>query len=303
MEADIILSNNPGYEGMASMVEGLAYRCEGLEHPITLVRPNRPEGSAQGSPLVVFLQGSGWTSPNRYYQLPQLCSYARRGLAVAAITHRDATEGHPFPGYLKDAKAAIRFLRSQAGELGLDPDRVAFFGTSSGGNTALLVGLTGDDSRYRSDDYADCSDAVRAVVDCFGPTDLLDYEGAPLPGLLGGGPESLAALKAQAQAEGNEMLQILLALFGDANPLTVLRAMSPLYEVRDGEACPPTLIVQGDSDQVVPLSQSLRMHRRLQEAGADSTLAVIRGAEHEGSFWSVEAHRLIFEFLKTHLGF
>lgn len=301
MNQDIILHNNPDLTGMAALREGLVFSCEGQEHDILLISPQQNEEIKARAPfpLVVFLQGSGWTSPNRFYQLPQLCAYAQQGMAVALITHRDSREGHPFPAYLKDAKAAIRFLRSQAGELGIDPERIAFFGTSSGGNTALLVGLTGDDRRYRTDDYKGYSDAVCAVVDCFGPTDLLHYEGMPIPQpLLQNQPMDWQLLMSQPMAQNNPFLEALACMLGRQKPMDTLRAMSPLYEVQAGQPYPPFLIAQGDADTVVPFSQSMKMHEALVAAGANSRFVRVAGGEHEGNFWSAGMHRLILDFLK-----
>lgn len=304
MKKDIVLANNPALTGLAAIREDLRFTCEGQEHSIIFITPqwDRDVQPAPRHPLVVFLQGSGWTSPDRCYQLPQLCDYAKQGLAVALITHRNSKDGHPFPAYLKDAKAAIRYLRSQADELGINPERVAFFGTSSGGNTALLVGLTGDDPRYTTPDYPGYSDAVCAVVDCFGPTDLLHYEGVKIPKpLYLNLPIDWGVFVPQAKKEDNRFLDSLVSLLGRQKPIDTLKAMSPLYELQPGKAYPPFLIAQGDGDEVVPFSQSLKMHEALQATGADSTLVRVTGGAHEGNFWSEDMHRLIFSFLSRHL--
>ncbi|NLW20625.1 MAG: alpha/beta hydrolase [Clostridiales bacterium] len=303
MSADFTLPYNPKLTGMATLRDDLTFVCEGITQRLTLISPARAEGdtSRPRFPVVVFLQGSGWTSPDRHAQLPQLCALAQGGMAVASITHRDSTMGHPFPSYLKDAKAAIRFLRSQAEELWLDPQRVAFFGTSSGGNTALLVGLTGDDPRYKTDDYAGQSDRVACVVDCFGPTDMIDFEGRPLSqALMAGLGVDMRALRAQAE-EGEGLAQVLLGLIGQQDLMAVVRGMSPILEVKDGARQPPVLLLHGDADDVVPLSQSQKMHARLKAAGVDSSLVVVTGAGHEGSFWSQKLHGLIDSFLRRHL--
>lgn len=79
-----------------------------------------------------------------------------------------------FPAYLEDVKAAIRYLRANARQWHVDPDRLGIWGTSSGGNTSLLVGLTADDPRYEDGTNVDESDAVKYVVSCFPPTDMLE---------------------------------------------------------------------------------------------------------------------------------
>lgn len=92
---------------------------------------------------------------------------------VATLTHRNCLEGNPFPAFLQDVKTGIRFLRKHAEEYQIDSDRIGIWGTSSGGNTALLVGLTGDDIRYETEENSGYSDFVKVVVDCFGPTDMI----------------------------------------------------------------------------------------------------------------------------------
>ncbi|HSK67889.1 MAG TPA: alpha/beta hydrolase [Candidatus Limnocylindria bacterium] len=282
-EEPAALESNPSLTGMARMVADVPFTCEGQRQLLTLVLPARPaRREGPGDPFVVFLQGSAWTVPDRHWQLPQLCAYAQQGVAVASIGHRDCLQGNPFPGYLKDAKAAIRFLRSEASSFGLDPARAGFFGTSSGGNTALLVGLTGDDPRYRTDDYAQESDAVAAVVDCFGPADLVSLQ------------DTEATLS-------DEMRLIMTSLIGDRDIPEILRLMSPLHEVRDGAAYPPFLIAHGDRDSLVSYVQSVLMHRRLKAAGADTRLVRVMGGEHESSVWSARTHGMILDFFKRHL--
>ena len=99
-----------------------------------------------------------------------------KGFVVATVNHRDASsDPHDmFPAYLEDVKAAIRYLRANARQWHVDPDRLGIWGTSSGGNTSLLVGLTADDPRYEDGTNADESDAVKYVVSCFPPTDMLE---------------------------------------------------------------------------------------------------------------------------------
>ena len=70
------------------------------------------------------------------------------GLAVATIDYRHALEA-PFPAQLHDAKAAVRYLRAHADELGIDTERIGVWGESAGGHLAALVGLTGAPARPR----------------------------------------------------------------------------------------------------------------------------------------------------------
>ena len=147
------LKNNPKLEGMAYFIPDVVFStATGVELKMQLMIPwndDTTQPEIPRRPLIVFLQGSGWTFPNVNYQIPQLCEYARMGYVVATITHRSIKDGYPAPAFLQDAKTAIRFLRKNADVYGIDPNRICFWGTSSGGNTALLVTMTGDDPRYK----------------------------------------------------------------------------------------------------------------------------------------------------------
>lgn len=279
----ISIPNNPALRGMAQVLPDLVYSSrQGQELKLHLILPWEEEGAPRTKkPLIVFLQGSAWTTPNIWYQLPQLSRYAQNGYAVATLVHRDNTQGHAFPAYLVDSKCAIRYLRAHADEYGLDAERVCFFGTSSGGNTALLVGLTGNDPRYESEEYLDQSDAVSCVIDCFGP--------ANMNRMIGG---------REAEFSQNP---VFMGLQGKHRPEELLRLMSPILEIKPGQDYPPFLLIHGDRDDVVPFDQSEEMFRALIDAGQRAQLIRVIGAPHEGNFWSERLHGLIADFLGENL--
>ena len=273
---------DPSLEGMARLVRDVVYStATGQELKLTLMLPWNQKNPR---PLVVFVQGSGWTHPDVDFEIPQLSQLARMGYVVATIDHRSATEGHPFPAYLQDTKTAIRFLRAHAAEYGIDPARVCIYGTSSGGNTALLVGLTGDDSRFKTDEYSQQSDSVQLVVECFGPANLLHM----LDSRACADPESIWQQVAQGLAGNND-------------PQTVIAAMSPVNYVLPNRAYPPFFLLHGDADTLVPYEQSLEMLQTLQAAGIDVRMARVHGAPHEGSFWSEGLVAEIFRYIRERL--
>lgn len=279
----IRIPNNPSLRCMAEVLPDIVYsKASGQDLTLRLIVPWTQEGQPPCKrPLIVFIQGSAWTTPNLGYQLPQLSGYAQSGHVVATLTHRDSTQGHAFPAYLQDVKTAIRFLRANAESFGIDPERVCVFGTSSGGNTALLVGLTADDPRYETAEYSDYSSGVSAVISCFGPADL--------PSLIAGHENDFAENP------------IFSGLLGGNSPRDVLLGMSPLREINPGKALPPFLLANGDADDVVPFSQSENLFRALIDAGADARLIRVIGGPHEGSFWSRRLHGLIADFLRDKL--
>ena len=281
-----VIKNNPNLKGMAVMIPNVVYStAQGIELKMQIMKPWASDTDKQQEyPLIVFVQGSAWTFPDVNYEIPQLAQFAREGYVVATLTHRNCLEGHPFPAFLQDIKTGIRFLRKHAKDYQINTDRVAIWGTSSGGNTALLVGLTGDDARYKTEEYTEYSDAVGTVVDCFGPTDLT----WPINNM-------------QLLEEG--MKKIFEGLRGQDTEENVikLQEISPINHVIQGKKYPPFLILQGNKDELVDYSQSELMYHKLLDAGVDTSMVCVEGAPHEGSFWSNELLGVNKEFIDENL--
>ena len=270
---------NPTLDGLADVTPDIVYAAEdGKGLTLRIVKPWKNDlNQGRRYPLIVFIQGSGWTFPNINYHLPQICPFAAKGYVVATVTHRSSSDGHPFPAFLRDVKSAIRFLRAHAEEYQIDPARTAVWGTSSGGNTALLLGLTGDDPRYVSSVHPEESDAVQAVVDVFGPTDMMSL----FVGRYG-------AYETARLDPGTEkyLNGILGSAWNTAEGRAAADAMSPLQLLREGMQLPPMQLLYGDADPVVPYNQGERMYSKLCELGYDADFVRVAGAEHEGNFWS-----------------
>lgn len=277
------IKNNPTMAGLAEFFPDITYStATGVDIKMDVIRPWIPEGSEDlRFPLIVFIQGSAWHFPNTCYEIPQLGMLAQSGYVVATVTHRNIDEGHPAPAFLQDVKTAIRHLRTKAAEYYIDPERVYAFGTSSGGNTALLLGLTGDMEEFRTEEYPDVSDHVDAVVECFGPTDLMDFL------------ESIPEEMLQNIPEDN----IFRKFCGGKFDPELMQKMSPINYVTPDREYVPFLIAHGDADPIVDIKQSKKMVKRLEECGADVSFVVVEGAEHEGSFWSQHLWEIFKNFL------
>ena len=277
-----VFENNVSLSGLAEMHPPIAYSLAHKDCELYLVTPWKEKGTQGGQyPLIFFIQGSSWKHPNVWRELGQLAMYVQRGYTVASVVHRNTLDGFAFPTYLEDCKCALRYLRAHAAECNVDPARVCVWGTSSGGNTALLMGLTGDDAHFKTAEYANESDAAQLIIDCFGPTDI--------PGFIDiGNP---LAMK-------NDLLR---NLVGAGDPMTVGREMSPVNHVEVGKAYPPFMLIHGDADPVVPYDQSVKMAEKLDAAGADVTLIRVAGGVHEGNFWSDRLHARILRFIQENL--
>lgn len=282
--AIITLASNPSHAGMLDMRANIPFaNPDGEQLALQLIKPRWASGGA-GFPLVLFIQGSGWTKPDQFWQLPALSQLAARGFVIASVTHRSCKTA-PAPAFLRDVKTALRFLKAHAADYDINKERVCAFGTSSGGNTALLLGLTADDPAFEGEAYAEESTRVQAVVDCFGP--------AELEGLF---DERLAAHEVSDD--------FLLYMLGGRDLDTchqVLRTISPAAYVTPGRQLPPFLLLHGDADDVVDFSQSENLYHQLTEQGYQADLVRVTGAPHEGTFWSQPLWETIFGFIQRHV--
>ena len=274
-----VIPYNPLLEGLAESTGDIVFAHEGgKDITLRILKPWKNDlNKDKRYPLIVFIQGSGWTFPNIGYHLPHIAQFAMAGYVVATVTHRSCNDGHPAPAFLQDVKSAIRYLRAHADEHQIDPTRVAAWGTSSGGNTALLLGMTGDDPRYVSAVHPEQSDAVKVVVDVFGPTDMMSLF------VTRHGDIDTVQLDPGAEAYYNRILG---HAWNSPEGQAAADAISPLQLLREGMELPPMQLLYGDADPVVPYDQGERLYEKMTTLGYDAEFVRVTGAEHEGNFWS-----------------
>lgn len=222
---------------------------------------------AAPAPVVVFVHGGGWRLGSRHSIGPLYADWsptpferiAARGIAVASVDYRLTGEAQ-WPAQLHDVKAAVRWLRGRAGDLGIDGARIAAWGESAGGHLAALLGLTGPDLDGTLG-LTGPSSAVAGVVAWYPPTDLTAVA-------TDTGADPMATDSREAQ------------LLGAAVPTVpdVAAEASPLTQVRPG--APPFLLLHGADDHFVPCVQSERLRDRLQDAGVPVRFTTYPGADH-----------------------
>ena len=183
---------------------------------------------------------------------------AEKGVAAACIEYRTADEV-AFPCAIQDVKAAVRWMRANAAQYGIDPAMIGTLGGSSGAHMALLVGLTpGIVDLEGSGGNADTSSSVQAVVAMATPADLLT--------LSADNKRTVGAFLHATPEEDAEKW----------------RWASPINHI--SSSGPPVLLLHGADDDSVPTSQSLGFARRYREAGAKAELHILPHAPH--AFWN-----------------
>jgi len=221
-------------------------------------------------PLVVWIHGGAWMLGDRRY-LPETVrpnqlfeELVAAGLAVATIDYRHALEAQ-FPAQLHDAKAAIRYLRAHANELGIETERIGVWGESAGGHLAALVGLTGQQPDLEGAiGVLRQSSAVDVVVDWYGVADLALPQQAWIPEISAKLPPEMLTPPGVLLAGGSDQ--------------DLLVAASPVSYVTSG--APPFLLVHGTADVVVRYAHSEVLARALIDQGVSAQLVPIEGADH-----------------------
>jgi acetyl esterase/lipase len=228
---------------------------------LDILRPAGPSNSLR--PAVIYVHGGGWlggertSTPNRIL--------AEAGFVTASISYRFSSEAI-FPAQIHDVKAAIRWLRANAGHYGVDPERIGIWGHSAGGHLAALAAVTGNNPDFEGEGGNPAQDSsVQAVVPISAPLEfLIDwYAVAQMPvhsdawdcisGLMGGLPHTVPELA---------------------------RLSSPYWHV-DATAA-PQLVIHGEMDDLVPIGQARAYVASLRRyAGIDAKLIALPGVGHE----------------------
>jgi acetyl esterase/lipase len=245
---------------------------------LDLYQPGQPD-----APLLVWVHGGAWERGSKeQMQVERLLDH---GFAIASVDFRPASAA-PFPAQVHELKAAVRFLRAQAGQYGYDASRIGVLGASSGGHLAALVGTTNGDADLEGTlgDHRDTASTVHAIVSYFGASNLLTILDQSTPFGLGVRTPALERL--------------LGALPKDTEALA--RRASPVFQV-DGSD-PPLLLLHGDQDPQMPINQSHELEGAYEKAGLEAELIVVHGAAHGGEAFFDEARTdQVAAFLDEHL--
>jgi acetyl esterase/lipase len=217
-----------------------------------------PEKASSPSPVILWINAGGW-SHGRKEDYSPVISFVSDGYAVASIELRLSGEA-PFPAQIEDCKAAVRWLRANAAKYNLDANRIGAGGHSGGGHLAALLGTSGGVQELEgSGDSMSYSSRVQAVCDASGPSDILRlYHDASDPS-TGTKPKAISYIDAFLGGPAEQNKEKAIA----ASPIT--------YVSKDD---PPFLIIHGEKDFGVPVSQAELLAAALKAAGVETTLEI-----------------------------
>lgn len=235
----------------------------------------QPSAAANGSG-VVFVVSGGWFSARQAIQPKYIVELLLRGYTVFAVVHGSQPK-FTIPEIVADMHRAVRYARWRCGDFAVDSERLGIMGASAGGHLSLMQGMAGTGGNPDSEDPVDrCSSRVQAVACFFPPTDFLNY-GRKGENALGRG--ILAAFAAPFDFKAfNHDTKRFERIIDEQKVLAIGRRISPVNHVSADD--PPTLIIHGDADKLVPVQQAQRMIDELQESGVETRLVIKQDARH-----------------------
>lgn len=227
----------------------------------------RPKDNANGAGVVWVVSG-GWVSSHQAIRPAFVAELLKRGYTVFAVVHGSQPR-YTIPDAIADLNRAVRFIRFHAKEFGIEGQRLGITGASAGGHLSLMQGTAGDAGSLLAMDAVDrTSSRVQAVACFFPPTDFLNYG---KPGNVALGTGILANFRAPFEfRELDKKTRCYVPIADDQRRLQIGRQISPVTHVTKDD--PPTLIIHGEADTLVPIQQAHLIMARFKEVGVPAEL-------------------------------
>ena len=238
------------------------------------------DGKASGLAFI-FFHGSAWFVGNKDMMTrPMFRHLVAQGHVVMDVAYRLCPEVDIF-GMIGDIKRSVAWMKSNASRYGVNPDKIVLAGGSAGGHLALLAAYSPDDPRLGAADLKDTDLSVCGVVSYYGPVDMLaEYDRYMWKAYYSKVPPLPIGTMGQIKMSENLYVGRLDMLLG-GHPQDVpeiYKLASPISHVH--AACPPTLLIQGDKDLLVPIEATRELYARLCEAGVPAINIVFPWTDH-----------------------
>jgi acetyl esterase/lipase len=278
------------FASVAPTHSDLAYATQSEAQKLDLYIPAAGTGPF---PVVIMVHGGGFMFGDKAdgAGLTGVDQLLAAGYAVASINYRLSGEAQ-YPAQIQDAKASVRFLRANAVQYNLNPDKIGAWGASAGGNLVSLLGTTCGTAELEGADLgnADQSSCVQAVVDWFGPIDFLKMDEQ----FVGSGcPQTHDAADSPESKLVGAAIQTVPDLVATTNPMNYITADDA-----------PFFIENGTADCNIPPVQNKNLADALRAViGSDKVIYTsLEGAGHGGSqFETTENLNKVIAFLDQYL--
>jgi len=240
---DVVIESNIKY---------VSYKTRDLL--LDLYRPL--ERKSEKLPVILVIRGGGWYKGDKEGFEHIASSIAHYGFITVCIEYRPSGEAL-FPAAILDTKAAVKWIKDNAENYGMDASHVGVIGGSAGAYLALFIGVTDNVSSLNTDNSVDYK--VNAVVCLAPPVDLRNYNLKSFSAWLGKDKSQNIELRSFA---------------------------SPITHIDVGSA--PLLTLHGVNDSIVPFEQSVAAVKQYEKKGAIAEMYLLSDAPH--GFWNTEKY-------------
>lgn len=231
-------------------------------------------GVTTPTPTLVYFHGGGWIFGTKEGSVLHFLPFLEKGWTVVNVEYRMAGNSLA-PAAVEDTRCALRWVYRNASQWHFDTTKIVLTGHSAGGHLSLITGMLPDGTGLDNRCYGEEKLNVAAIINWYGISDVNDL-------IKGSNLKNYAAMWVGSQANAED----------------IARRVSPLTYVRSG--LPPVLSIHGDKDDVVPFTQSMRLHEALEKQKVPNQLLTIKNGGH-GQFPQadfVRGYEAIWTFLR-----
>lgn len=270
-------------------------RKDGMGLLMTHLKPKvRSNGKA-----IISVQAGSWFSNftmverGVYYKR----QYLDKGYNVFMVV-LGSQPRYAIPDQIDDLKRAVRYIRYNAKQLGIDPDHIGIEGGSAGGHLSLAIATADEKINPSAPDPVDrVSSRVQAAAVLFPPTDFFNW------GFPGAAMINARQQLVQARVSGafdfrvwNNATTTYDLVTDSSTRNKIGKEISPIYSVSPDD--PPILIIHGDADMTVPIQQSQIFVAKLKEAGVVNNFIIKKDGRHNADDMKPELDQLAVWFDK-----
>ena len=278
-----------------SKAEIIYGRKDGMALTMIMLKPTE---KSNGKAIISVLSGN-WVSSERMREVfPERTQmYIDKGYTVFGVTV-GCQPRYTIPDEVNDLKRAVRFIRYNAKEYGIDPDKIGITGSSSGGHLSLMIATSDETVIPKSTDPVDkVSSRVQAIAVFYPPTDFINYGGPNTAETINQAALVFTGVAAAFDFKfWNDTTKTYATITDTKKRLVIAKEVSPINAVTPDD--PPVLIIHGDKDVLVPKQQSESIIAKFKEAKVPCNLIIKEGGAHGWRNREVEEQKFLDWFDK-----
>jgi acetyl esterase/lipase len=236
------------------------------------------DGNASGLAFI-YLHGGGWTLFDKdFLTRPFFRHLVSQGHTVMDVSYRLCPEVDFF-GMIGDIKHAIAWMKGNADQYGVNPEKIFLAGGSAGGHLALLAGYTPEHPELTPEDITNVDLSVRGVISYYGPVDLLAMYQRQVLNSPEIEDQSLRSISPDSTLSKRDSGQVDILLGGRPQDIPdMYQLFSPLSHVHPD--CPPTLLIHGKQDLLIPAASTSALYSKMVETGVPAVNILFPFTDH-----------------------